>query len=64
MVFGFIGTDAPAPLCATCGGATGPHAAFCEHCGAALKKTCASCGRDNTPGAAFCAGCGTPLTPA
>jgi class 3 adenylate cyclase len=52
--------------CPTCQAALPEDAAFCGHCGGALRseRTCARCGRSNSPEMRFCLGCGSVLSPA
>jgi double zinc ribbon protein/adenylate/guanylate cyclase family protein len=52
--------------CPTCQAALPEHAAFCGHCGGALRseRTCARCGRSNSAEMRFCLGCGAALSPA
>ncbi len=52
--------------CSTCQAALPEDAAFCGHCGGALRseRTCARCGRSNSPEMRFCLGCGAALSPA
>jgi class 3 adenylate cyclase len=52
--------------CPTCQAALPEDAAFCGHCGGALRseRTCARCGRSNSPEMRFCLGCGAALSPA
>jgi Double zinc ribbon len=52
--------------CPTCQAALPEDAAFCGHCGRALRseRTCARCGRSNSPEMRFCLGCGATLSPA
>ncbi len=51
--------------CPTCQAALPEDAAFCGHCGGALRseRTCARCGRSNSPEMRFCLGCGAALSP-
>jgi double zinc ribbon protein len=52
--------------CPTCQAALPEDAAFCGHCGGALRseRTCARCGRHNSSEMRFCLGCGAALSPA
>ena len=52
--------------CPTCQAALPEDAAFCGHCGGALRseRTCARCGRSNSSEMRFCLGCGAALSPA
>jgi predicted amidophosphoribosyltransferase len=49
--------------CPSCQAALPEDAAFCGHCGGALRseRTCARCGRSNSPEMRFCLGCGAAL---
>jgi class 3 adenylate cyclase len=49
--------------CLVCQAALPDDAAFCGHCGSALRSepTCGRCGRSNAPEMRFCLGCGSPL---
>src|SRR5262245_52025410 len=49
--------------CLACQTVLPDDAAFCGHCGSALRAepTCARCGRANAPEMRFCLGCGSPL---
>jgi class 3 adenylate cyclase/tetratricopeptide (TPR) repeat protein len=49
--------------CPKCQAALPDDAAFCGHCGSALRseRTCARCGRSNSPEMRFCVGCGSPF---
>src|SRR5712692_8366124 len=51
--------------CPTCQTALPEDAAFCGHCGGALRseRMCARCGRSNAPEMRFCLGCGAALSP-
>src|SRR5881275_2601730 len=51
--------------CPTCAATLPDDAAFCGHCGTALRseRSCARCGKANTPEMRFCLGCGNPLSP-
>src|SRR6266542_6045117 len=50
--------------CPTCQAALPEDAAFCGHCGGALRSElrCARCGRSNSPEMRFCLGCGAALS--
>ncbi len=49
--------------CPACQATLPDDAAFCGHCGGALRSelTCTRCGRSNGPEMRFCLGCGSPL---
>jgi Adenylate and Guanylate cyclase catalytic domain/Double zinc ribbon len=51
--------------CPACQAALPEDAAFCGHCGGALRseRTCVRCGRSNSPEMRFCLGCGAALSP-
>jgi class 3 adenylate cyclase len=52
--------------CPTCQAALPEDAAFCGHCGSALRSEwkCVRCGRSNSPEMRFCLGCGAAVSPA
>jgi Double zinc ribbon/Adenylate and Guanylate cyclase catalytic domain len=52
--------------CPSCQAALPEDAAFCGHCGGALRseRVCTRCGRSNSPAMRLCLGCGSPLSPA
>jgi class 3 adenylate cyclase len=51
--------------CPTCQAALPEDAAFCGHCGGALRseRVCTRCARSNSPEMRFCLGCGAALSP-
>ena len=48
-------------LCRNCNRETLEGAAFCTHCGTAVRYSCPSCQTDNPPEGRYCYSCGTSL---